>query len=89
MFAQLDGTTRSDHFAKPESIDLFELKGYTLLNTSVVFEPMSSDWRVTAWVKNLTDESYYTYVNDLSFAGAMIKTPGMPRTYGVKFSYSF
>ena len=89
MFAQLDGTTRSDHFAKPESIDLFELKGYTLLNASVVFEPMSSDWKVTAWVKNLTDESYYTYINDLSFAGAMIKTPGMPRTYGVKFSYSF
>jgi len=88
-FVQLDGTSRSDYYAKPESIELYELEGYTLLNASVVFTPMSEDWKITAWVKNLTDEQYYTYINDLSFAGAMIKTPGMPRTFGVKFSYNF
>jgi iron complex outermembrane receptor protein len=88
-FFQFDGLTRSDHYAKPESIDLFELEGYTLLNASIMLTPMDGEWTVTAWVKNLADEDYYTYINDLSFAGAMIKTPGTPRTYGVKFSYSF
>ena len=88
-FYQFDGLTRSDYFAKPESLDLYEIEGYTLLNASIVLTSMDSEWTVSAWVKNLADEEYYTYINDLSFAGSMIKTPGMPRTYGVKFSYNF
>lgn len=88
-YAQLDGMTRSDYYGKPESIDLFKIEGYSLLNASVVLMPMDENWRLSLWVKNLTDEQYYTYVNDLSFAGAIIKTPGLPRTYGVKVSYTF
>jgi len=88
-FLQFDGVTRSDYYAKPESLDLYKIEGYTLLNTSVVLSPTDENWQLTVWVKNLADEEYYTYINDLSFAGAMIKTPGTPRTYGVKFSYNF
>ena len=88
-FLQFDGVTRSDYYAKPESLDLYKIEGYTLLNTSVVLSPTDENWQLTVWVKNLADEEYYTYINDLSFAGAMIKTPGTPRTYGVKLSYNF
>ena len=39
-----------------------------------------------AWVRNLTDEDYYpsAYTGG---NGPYVRTYGMPRTYGVTFSY--
>jgi iron complex outermembrane receptor protein len=40
-----------------------------------------------AWVRNLTDEDYYPS----AYAGGngpYVRTWGMPRTYGVTFSYA-
>ena len=88
-FFQVDGTTRSKYYARAHSTPLTELEGYSLFNASVVIASNTDDWQVTLWAKNLTDETYYTYMNDLSWAGSIIKTPGTPRTYGIKFAYSF
>ena len=40
-----------------------------------------------AWVRNLTDEDYYpsAYTGG---NGPYVRTYGMPRTYGVTFSYA-
>jgi outer membrane receptor protein involved in Fe transport len=86
---QLDGTTRSEHYAKSWSTELTKLESYTLLNASVVLTPKDADWKVTSWVKNLADEEYYTYMNGLTWTGSIIKAPSMLTTYGVKLSYSF
>ena len=49
----------------------------------------SGHLEIAAWVKNLTDEFYYTYGINLStlYQDSLIR--GMPRTYGLQATYHF
>jgi len=86
---QVSGTTRSSHYAEAESVPIAKIDGYSLLNANFLFTPTDGDWSVSVWAKNLTDKEYTTYINDLRGLGTVLKTPGMPRTFGVKISYNF
>lgn len=59
---------------------------YTIYNARFGIGSNSGDWRAMLWVRNLTDEDYfpsaYTGGN-----GPYVRSYGMPRTYGVSFSY--
>jgi iron complex outermembrane receptor protein len=61
---------------------------YTLINARVGFGMDDGQWRVLLWGRNLTDEYYYpaAYVGG---NGPMIRSVGMPRTYGVTLNYQF
>ncbi|MCH1491844.1 MAG: TonB-dependent receptor, partial [Luminiphilus sp.] len=59
---------------------------YGVANARVGLGSNSGNWRVMAWVRNLTDEDYYPS----AYAGGngpYVRTWGMPRTYGLTFSY--
>ena len=45
-------------------------------------------WRAMLWSRNLTDEDYYPSAYN-GGNGPFIRVYGMPRTYGVTFSYAF
>ncbi|MBT6334133.1 MAG: TonB-dependent receptor [Halieaceae bacterium] len=59
---------------------------YGVANARVGLGSSSGNWRVMAWVRNLTDEDYYpsAYTGG---NGPYVRTYGMPRTYGLTFSY--
>ena len=60
---------------------------YGVANARVGLGSSDGNWRVMAWVRNLTDEDYYPS----AYAGGngpYVRTWGMPRTYGLSFSYS-
>ncbi|MBT8077962.1 MAG: TonB-dependent receptor [Gammaproteobacteria bacterium] len=61
---------------------------YTLWNARVGFGADDGRWRVMLWGRNLADEYYYpaAYVGG---NGPMVRTVGMPRTYGVSMNYRF
>ena len=88
-FAQFDFTTRSDYFGEATNAPVTVLAGYTLFNARLGLEARDGGWSVNVWGKNLADESYSQYVNDLSSLGSILTTPGLPRTYGVDFSLRF
>jgi len=60
---------------------------YGVANARIGIGSNGGEWRVMAWVRNLTDEDYYPSAYG-GGNGPYVRTWGMPRTYGVTFSYA-
>ena len=78
-------TWQSDMFWATDNIAKED--AYGLLDVRVALSPPSSPWAVALWGKNVTDELYR--VNIISFFGEEVSQFGVPRTYGVDFSWKF
>lgn len=92
IFTRLDVNYDSTRFAHIHN--LIETGARTLVNINIGVE--NEDWRVTAWVKNLTDDDtptyIFRYVDVQSFAygsRAFPIAPSRGREVGVTFSYMF
>lgn len=59
------------------------------LDLSVALVPTDGQWRVTAWGKNVTDEEYLRYINDVPAFGLFLAINAEPSTYGVTVEYNF
>ena len=66
---------------------LFVIDPYTLVDLRVGVRSANNAWRAQAWVRNLTDQYYWTNANYLG--EFTYRQNGMPRTYGVSFSYRY
>lgn len=75
-----DGTTANVPFSG-------FIPDYTLFNARVMLRPTNGPWGVTVWSRNLTDEYYWHSTSSSNSTSTRIN--GMPRTYGVSFSYGF
>jgi iron complex outermembrane receptor protein len=81
-----DGSTTVD--GDPYSYDSrFKIDSYTLLQARAGVSSADGSWRGYAWGRNLTDEFYYTNVQQAS--DMLTRYAGMPRTYGVTFEYNW
>ena len=60
---------------------------YWLYNARAAWE--TETLTVAGWVRNLTDEGYYSYGLNLNAFFQDYLVRGMPRTYGVEFRYRF
>ena len=85
---QISFTTRSEHWAESTNVAISEIEGYTLWNASLAATTSDERWTATLWCKNLFDEEYLQYINDLQGLGSILRTPGMPRAYGVSLAFS-
>jgi iron complex outermembrane recepter protein len=79
---------QSDAFKSVENTPLIESDSYWLLNTRVALRE-GNHWELAAWANNLTDEEYIVDAFDQSGQGVYIYNYGMPRTYGMNFTYRF
>ena len=86
FYGQFDFTTRSSHWAESTNVNVSKLDGYTLLNASAGVVSEQGRWSIGIWCKNLADKEYLQYVNDLQGLGSILRTPGIPRTYGISLS---
>ena len=64
-------------------------KSYWLVGGRLSLLSADEKWAVSAWVRNLTQTVYRTYVNDLPTFGFLLNAYGAPRTYGATVSYRF
>lgn len=64
-----------------------EEDAYGLLDGRVTYSPPTSEWSISAWVKNANDEEYRT--NIIPFFGEEVGQYGAPRTYGVDLRIPF
>ena len=83
---QVDFTARSKHWGESTNVPISKISGYTLFNASAAIMTNDGRWTASIWCKNLTDKSYFQYINDLQGLGSILRTPGLPRTYGVSLS---
>ena len=61
---------------------------FTVVGARVGFGADSGKWRLLLWGRNLTDEYYFpsAYIGG---NGPFIRSPGMPRTWGLSLNYKF
>lgn len=81
-----DISFQDDTTGGPQPADATE--DFTIYNARVALGHADGTWRAMLWGRNLGDEYYYpaAYVGG---NGPYVRSVGMPRTYGVTFSYNF
>lgn len=66
---------------------IFNLDSYTLWNARASVGSVDDTWNLNFWVRNMTNEFYSTSADKaIDF---IIQFNGMPRTYGVEFTYNW
>lgn len=88
VFANASYTKQGSYFTGSDNRDTFLIDSYDLVDASVGFESEDETWRVTLWVKNLTDEEYVLIRSDFGLSGVG-EHFGQPRMYGIKATASF
>ncbi|GAB5413491.1 MAG: TonB-dependent receptor [Congregibacter sp.] len=61
--------------------------GYWLFNGRASYN--AGNYSISAWARNIADESYYTYGLNLNAFYQDYLVRGMPRTFGLEFRYEF
>ena len=63
-------------------------QAYGIFDASVRYTPASEAWNVEAFVYNLTDERFPTFMSDWPGAGAPLFVWNPPRVFGMRFAYN-
>jgi iron complex outermembrane receptor protein len=82
---RLNYTWQSDMYWATDNIASED--SYGLLDARIALSPEGQPWQVALWGRNVTDELYRT--NIISFFGEEVSQFGVPRTYGVDFTFKF
>ena len=86
----LNANYRSDYFMELDNAPISEQEGYWLVNARAAITDSEGRWEVALWGKNLGDEVYRLYTNDISAVGGIvIRGFGSQRTWGGEFTYRF
>ena len=72
-------------FNGPEELE----ESYTLVNANVSYTSGGEHWRLTGFVRNLTDQKYRVYNLDVSAIGIIQNTWAAPRWFGATLDYRF
>jgi len=60
---------------------------YSIIDASIALGSIDGKWRATIWGRNLTDEIYATYVNDVPGFGLFLPINSDPITYGITVGF--
>ncbi len=86
---QFDVTHSAKFFTNISNIPVTESGGYTLFNGRASVYSSDDGWQVSVWAKNIFNEEYSTWVNNLNSTFRVLRATGMPRTFGIELSYAF
>jgi len=87
--ANINGNYRSTQFLEVSNIPSTREPGYWLVNASLGIAQIDDRWSLTAFVRNLGDKQYRSYVNDLFSFGWTLNQYGPPRTFGLRAAAKF
>jgi len=90
LLPRLDVNWYSDFFSTATNSAASRVKGRTLANARLTWQPSAVDWELSAGVTNLFDSYYHNNILDVeSFSGVITQNPGRPREWFVSFKYRF
>jgi outer membrane receptor protein involved in Fe transport len=78
---------RSDSYSNFGENNMFLLDERVLVDVRAGLVDPAGNWRVQLYGRNVTDEHYYTQTSRLT--DTVVSYTGMPRTYGIQFSYRY
>lgn len=87
MFVGSNVSHRSKTNASFGNAALLNIDAYTLLDLRGGVQSRDGRWTFTLFGQNITNEYYWTNVAKIT--DAVRRIPGMPATYGARFSYRF
>jgi len=90
LVPRFDVSYYSDFFTETINTELSRVKGATLSNAKLTWQPRNADWEVAAGVNNLFDHYYYHNILDVvTISGVATASPGRPREWFATFRYRF
>jgi iron complex outermembrane receptor protein len=84
-----DANWRSSQYYNAENTPSSLEPGYWLADAHVGIGGTNQLWTVTAFIKNIGNRVYRTYVNDLPSFGWVLNIYGQPRTFGAALNVRF
>jgi iron complex outermembrane receptor protein len=84
-----DANYRSSQFLESTNSPASRNDAYWVVNGQIKFGRSDDRWSIAAWVKNLANVSYRTYVNDLPAFGWVLNAYAPPRTFGVTAAFKY
>ncbi|NIB38634.1 TonB-dependent receptor [Pseudomaricurvus alkylphenolicus] len=84
-----DFSWRDDHYLEVNNQPSNLLEAYWLVNARISIGSADDQWRASIWGKNITEEEYTPYLNDLPAFGWLLKGYAPPATYGISLDYNF
>jgi len=90
-FVQADYVHQDDVYFSLDNLQAISQEGYGLLGFRAGFD-MDIDgqwWSVSAWIKNATDEEFFTEILTSGSAGVVSGQVGSPRMYGITIKSDF
>lgn len=86
---QMDLAYQDDIFFSLDNLKATSENAYTLVNLRAGLTAPDEQWSATFWVKNLTDEQYFTEILSSGSAGALSGQVGAPRTVGATVTWKW
>ncbi len=81
----LDANYMGEHETSGDNDPLATHQAYTLMNLTLTLAPQDDSWDVSLIGRNITDEQYSTYSNDMPlFAGNQQMAWGRPASYSIR-----
>lgn len=84
-----DFSYRTDRHLESSNVHTAHEQGYCLLNARIALASKDDSFEIALWGKNLTNEEYRHYVNDVSSLGIVGDLWNEPVTYGIDVNYRF
>jgi outer membrane receptor protein involved in Fe transport len=90
LVSRADMNYVDEYFATADLDPITVQEAYNLVNASITLISPESDWQLNFVAKNLTNEEYFSYANDVPlFTGSQFVAFNHPTTFSVEFSYTF
>jgi outer membrane receptor protein involved in Fe transport len=90
LVSRADMNYVDEYFATADLDPITVQEAYNLVNASITLISPESDWQLNFVAKNLTNEEYFSYANDVPlFTGSQFVAFNQPTTFSVEFSYTF
>jgi iron complex outermembrane receptor protein len=83
-----NGNYKSSQYMSTVNRPSNQQDGFWVVNAQLALADRDSRWRLSGWVRNLTNARYRTFVNDVPGYG-VLNIFGRPRVYGVTGSFEF
>lgn len=85
----LSAQWQDERYLEPDNGADHLVDAYSTVDINASLMAADDSWRVSVWGKNITNEDYLLYINDVPAFGLFLAIKAEPATFGVSVDYTF
>ena len=85
----ISGQWQDERYLEPDNGPDHLVGAYATIDASIALMSADDRWSLSLWGKNITDEDYLLYINDVPAFGLFLAIKAEPAIYGVSVDYKF